>query len=100
MELDDNCRQCGKPREDAFGIAPVSRGRAQFGPGWSCYECMGVERGECVRCGEETDLTWDDTFLCLSCKNNMAEACPRCNSRGELYDGKTRKEKLDELRAS
>lgn len=43
--LDDGCRKCGKPKDEADEIIPVSRGRYRTGPDWSCADCVYNEGG-------------------------------------------------------
>lgn len=45
MDLEDACRQCGKCREEAKGVAPVVHGKYYGGPEWSCYECVDFAGG-------------------------------------------------------
>lgn len=39
-QLDDHCRDCDKPIDQAESVHPVSRGRWAIGPAWSCGDCL------------------------------------------------------------
>lgn len=38
--LDEECHGCGKQKEEAEEIAPVTQGHWSFGPEWSCGDCL------------------------------------------------------------